>query len=130
MVFVLDTANFIYEEYQYCINKGQTVCIFKNLHSTLFYWLMFKMELESKSPQKDILKCFLCSGFYEDPKTLPCLHRFCKKCLLKNIQNKQPTFQINVQFVKKLLMKHRKIYIIMSCCKTGWSFSEIGLKIW
>lgn len=49
---------------------------------------MFKMELESKSPQKDILKCFLCSGFYEDPKTLPCLHTFCKKCLLKNIQNK------------------------------------------
>lgn len=49
---------------------------------------MLKMELESKSPQKDILKWFLCSGFNEDPKTLPCLHTFCKKCLLKNVQNK------------------------------------------
>lgn len=49
---------------------------------------MFKMDFGSKSPQEDILKCSLCSGFYEDPKTLPCLHTFCKKCLLKNIQNK------------------------------------------
>lgn len=46
------------------------------------------MELGSKSPQKELLRCLFCSGFYEDPKTLPCLHTFCKKCLLKNIQNK------------------------------------------
>lgn len=46
------------------------------------------MELGSKSPPKDILRCFLCSEFYEDPQTLPCLHTVCKKCLLKNIQNK------------------------------------------
>lgn len=49
---------------------------------------MFKMELGSKTPQKDILRCFLCSEFYEDPKSLQCLHTFCKKCLLKNVHNK------------------------------------------
>lgn len=51
---------------------------------------MFKMELGSKTPQKDSLRCLICSEFYEDPKTLPCLHTFCKKCLLKDIQ-KKPT---------------------------------------
>lgn len=49
---------------------------------------MFKIKLKSKSPQKNILKYFLYSKFYKNPKTLPYLHTFYKKYLLKNIQNK------------------------------------------
>lgn len=44
------------------------------------------MELGSNSSQTDLLRCFLCSQFYEDPKTLPCLHSFCKKCLVDNLK--------------------------------------------
>lgn len=66
------------------------------------------MELASKSLQSDFLTCFLCSEFYEEPKTLQCLHSFCKKCILKNIQQQkaditkkcpvcQDTFNENLQ---------------------------------
>lgn len=44
------------------------------------------MELGSKYSQTDLLRCFLCSFFYEDPKTLPCLHSFCEKCLVDNFK--------------------------------------------
>eukprot|EP00105_Crassostrea_gigas_P037524 XP_019921672.1 PREDICTED: uncharacterized protein LOC105325674 isoform X1 [Crassostrea gigas] len=44
------------------------------------------MELGSKYSQTDLLGCFLCSLFYEDPKTLPCLHSFCEKCLVNNFK--------------------------------------------
>lgn len=44
------------------------------------------MELASKSIQSNFLTCFLCSKLYEEPTTLQCLHSFCKKCILKNIQ--------------------------------------------
>lgn len=44
------------------------------------------MELGSNSSQADLLRCFLCSQFYEDPKTLPCLHYFCEKCLVENLK--------------------------------------------
>lgn len=44
------------------------------------------MDLEPKTLQTDFLRCFLCSEFCEDPKTLPCLHSFCRKCLIKNIE--------------------------------------------
>lgn len=66
------------------------------------------MELASKSVQSDFLTCFLCSEFYEEPKTLKCLHSFCKKCILENIQQQianitkkcpvcQDTFDENLQ---------------------------------
>lgn len=42
--------------------------------------------MASKYLQSDFLTCFLCSELYEEPTTLPCLHSFCKKCILKNIQ--------------------------------------------
>lgn len=57
--------------------------------------LVCRMELASKSLQLDFLTCFLCSEFYEEPKTLQCLHSFCKKCILKNIQ------QQNADITKK-----------------------------
>lgn len=47
------------------------------------------MELGSKYSQTDLLRCFLCSFFYEDPKTLPCLHSFCEKCLVDNFKQQQ-----------------------------------------
>lgn len=47
------------------------------------------MELGSKYSQTDLLRCFLCSKFYEDPKTLPCLHSFCEKCLVDNFKQQQ-----------------------------------------
>lgn len=47
------------------------------------------MELGSKYSQTDLLRCCLCSKFYEDPKTLPCLHSFCEKCLVDNFKQQQ-----------------------------------------
>ena len=30
--------------------------------------------------------CMICSEFYNDPRMLPCLHSFCKKCLHKKVE--------------------------------------------
>ncbi|XP_062581642.1 E3 ubiquitin-protein ligase TRIM56-like [Saccostrea cucullata] len=43
------------------------------------------MDSSKKFPNAEHLKCSLCSKFYKDPKTLPCLHTFCKTCILKYI---------------------------------------------
>lgn len=56
------------------------------------------MESASKSLQSDFLTCFLCSKFYEEPKTLQCLHSFCKKCILENIQQQNADTK---EFTKK-----------------------------
>lgn len=31
----------------------------------------------------DLLECVICRNTYEDPRTLPCLHTYCLKCLLR-----------------------------------------------
>ena len=35
---------------------------------------------------KDEITCSICSDFFTDPKTAPCLHTFCKICLEKSIE--------------------------------------------
>ena len=48
--------------------------------------LLFEMESASSDSVpvddiKDLLTCSLCSRTLNDPKSLPCLHNFCKSCL-------------------------------------------------
>ena len=39
---------------------------------------------------EEFLTCSICFGIYKDPKTLPCLHSFCKECI-DNLTNKGHT---------------------------------------
>uniref|UniRef100_A0A1X7TL13 RING-type domain-containing protein n=1 Tax=Amphimedon queenslandica TaxID=400682 RepID=A0A1X7TL13_AMPQE len=38
---------------------------------------------EHTSPESITMTCEVCSEYYTDPLMLPCLHSFCKKCLIK-----------------------------------------------
>ncbi|XP_019856593.1 PREDICTED: E3 ubiquitin-protein ligase TRIM71-like isoform X2 [Amphimedon queenslandica] len=38
---------------------------------------------ENTSPEPITMTCEVCSEYYTDPLMLPCLHSFCKKCLIK-----------------------------------------------
>ncbi|XP_006811152.1 tripartite motif-containing protein 2-like [Saccoglossus kowalevskii] len=37
---------------------------------------------------KDFLTCGLCLGYYQNAKTLPCLHSFCENCLIKLVEKR------------------------------------------
>lgn len=39
---------------------------------------------------KDILECPACTEVYDDPRSLPCVHTFCMKCMEKYTGNKTP----------------------------------------
>ncbi|XP_071835876.1 uncharacterized protein [Apostichopus japonicus] len=41
---------------------------------------------------EEILLCFICLDTLEEPKMLPCLHRFCKKCLSQVVNKINDTF--------------------------------------
>lgn len=81
------------------------------------------MELASKSIQSNFLTCFLCSKLYEEPTTLQCLHSFCKKCILKNIQQQtsdvtkkcpvcQETIDENLEEKNtNMLLKNRVVFL-------------------
>jgi tripartite motif-containing protein 2/3 len=38
----------------------------------------------------NILECIICRNTYDDPRTLPCLHTYCLKCLLRWSQSAAP----------------------------------------
>ncbi|XP_061193376.1 E3 ubiquitin-protein ligase TRIM56-like [Saccostrea echinata] len=44
------------------------------------------MDSKATSQLDGHLKCSLCSDFFTDPKTLPCLHTFCKTCILSYME--------------------------------------------
>ena len=40
---------------------------------------------------KDLLNCTICWELFDEPKSLPCLHTFCEKCLDKFVTSKGST---------------------------------------
>ena len=38
---------------------------------------------------KRLLECSICLETFDDPRTLPCLHSFCKKCLENFVDGKR-----------------------------------------
>ena len=45
------------------------------------------MKTLSEILETDFLQCLLCNNTYTDPRLLPCLHTFCKKCIEKHIED-------------------------------------------
>ena len=44
--------------------------------------------LNQKQDLKSLLECSICLETFDDPRTLPCLHSFCKKCLENFVNGK------------------------------------------
>lgn len=45
--------------------------------ATAFHW---------RDLEEDFFHCSICQDLYKEPKLLPCVHRFCRKCLQKVIK--------------------------------------------
>ena len=43
---------------------------------------------DQKQDLKTLLECSICLVTFDDPRTLPCLHSFCKKCLENFVDGK------------------------------------------
>jgi hypothetical protein len=43
---------------------------------------------DQRQDLKSLLECSICLETFEDPRTLPCLHSFCKKCLENFVDGK------------------------------------------
>ena len=41
---------------------------------------------EWKKIREELITCSICGDLYTDPKTIPCLHTFCKTCLERSIE--------------------------------------------
>ena len=56
-----------------------------------------KSLIESLTKVKEDLTCSVCLDIYTDPKSLPCLHAFCHKCLDDLPKEKKPTGKRDLQ---------------------------------
>ena len=45
-------------------------------------------SLGQRQDLKSLLECLICLETFDDPRTLPCLHSFCKKCLEDFVEGK------------------------------------------
>ena len=53
------------------------------------------------SVTKDLTTCTICLGLFDNPKSLPCLHPFCFKCLQRNFQDKNPLDEVQCPLCRK-----------------------------
>jgi len=53
------------------------------------------------SVTKDLTTCPICVEVFDNPKSLPCLHAFCLKCLELHFKDKCPGDEISCPFCKK-----------------------------
>ena len=44
---------------------------------------------DQRQDLKSLLECSICLETFEDPRTLPCLHSFCKNCLENFVEGKR-----------------------------------------
>ena len=50
-------------------------------------------EKEWKQIEEEIT-CSICGNLFTDPKTIPCLHTFCKRCIEKSIESNKKMVSI------------------------------------
>ncbi|CAH1802968.1 unnamed protein product, partial [Owenia fusiformis] len=51
---------------------------------------------------KETLKCKVCFGILDDPKTLPCMHTYCLKCLDKLVLRKEEEWSVECPECRKV----------------------------
>jgi len=71
--------------------------IFTNI-STFFRSLMI---MATVTPLDDITECPICTEVYTDPRSLPCVHTYCLKCLETYCTDKQPGDQLACPLCRK-----------------------------
>ena len=49
-----------------------------------------QLQHSKRSELDDIIECAICTETYTNPRSLPCLHTFCLKCIERWGENKQP----------------------------------------
>lgn len=61
------------------------------------------VSLNENSELKDITECCICTNVFTDPRSLPCIHTFCLKCLEKtgSSSNKNPGEQMPCPVCRK-----------------------------
>ena len=52
---------------------------------------------------REQIVCSICLDLLQDPKTLPCLHTYCKECLKKSIANPSREAIIKCPACRKLI---------------------------
>ena len=80
------------------------------------------------------LECAVCLGQYKEPKVLPCLHSYCKKCL-EGLLKKQgvewrincPSCRISVKVSSwKILIQHNSAYFVVLRSSKGFDTCKMG----
>ena len=49
---------------------------------------ILKIYNEAKDYQEFMITCGICLELLDDPKSMPCLHTYCKKCLMEAVANR------------------------------------------
>jgi len=49
----------------------------------------------------DLTTCPICLEVFDNPKSLPCLHAFCLKCLERHFRDERPGYEVPCPLCKK-----------------------------
>ena len=67
-----------------CYANNKRVCDRANLMATEIAVTLEKAEWQRIEEE---ITCSICGDLFTDPKTIPCLHTFCKQCIEKSIES-------------------------------------------
>ena len=67
---------------------------------TEFFVIVATIMATSSSSTDDKLKCGICLELFQDPRSLPCLHTFCRECIQQSLLNDNRSLNCPVCRVK------------------------------